>query len=169
MTDRQVLTNELVKRLRGLRVDGTPVDVTMGQAADEIERLRALVGRMLPYVQRWESADAAELEAQASIEDEAERVLYATHEPRSSASTYVGYPDGSCQMCGNTLGEHVCPAQGTSRDASSTRVTVGCSQCTATVSLPQRDGLVDIDALGLWYFSTPTGWRCPAHAPAQRT
>lgn len=51
----------------------------------------------------------------------------------------------------------------------STRVTVGCSQCTATVSLPQRDGLVDIASLGLWYFSTPTGWRCPAHTPAQRT
>lgn len=50
-----------------------------------------------------------------------------------------------------------------------TRVTVGCSQCTATVSLPQHEGMVDITSLGLWYFSTPTGWRCPAHAPAQRT
>jgi hypothetical protein len=55
------------------------------------------------------------------------------------------------------------------RDEGPTRVTVGCSQCTATVSLPQRDGRVEIAALGPWYFSTPTGWRCPAHAPAQRT
>lgn len=76
------MTNEqLMQRLRGKRVDGYPDKATMQFAADEIERLRALVGRMLPYVQRWESADAAELEAQASIEDEAERVLYATHEP----------------------------------------------------------------------------------------
>jgi hypothetical protein len=113
------MTDELVKRLRGLRVDGTPVDVTMGQAADEIERLRALVGRMLPYVQRWESADAAELEAQASIEDEAERVLYATHEPFEQLPSMPIV----CRQCGSTdtmpLPQSSEKSQGASRDASS--------------------------------------------------
>jgi hypothetical protein len=41
------MTDELVKRLRGLRVDGTPVDVTLGQAADEIERLQSRIDALM--------------------------------------------------------------------------------------------------------------------------
>lgn len=35
--------SDLVKRLRGWRIDGTPVNETMREAADEIERLRQAI------------------------------------------------------------------------------------------------------------------------------
>jgi hypothetical protein len=230
------MTNELVKRLRGLRVDGTPVDVTMGQAADEIERLTR---DMSALQSQWDDMQQGFVEVFGEPVRDAIELLGATEQMRSSHEPFeqhspvrlvgndlfIDYSPGLCwiqrrspqrpteppmqpyeevilclaqrltqgasrdapgvvqRVCHALTDDCVmvtdlerppctpenCKAVKASRDASSTRVTVGCSQCTATVSLPQRDGVVDIDALGLWYFSTPTGWRCPAHAPAQRT
>lgn len=87
------MTNDLLKELRFLLVRGRTHEAIMGDAANEIERLQALVGRMLPYVQRWEPADAAELEVQKVLEDEAERLLYG-HEPKPARDAeHCDYPD----------------------------------------------------------------------------
>lgn len=76
-----------------------PVSLYNGHDIDwwkaEAERLRALVGRMLPYVQRWDAASPAETQVQITLEDDAERALTAhAHEPCEQPAVCKGPPAG---------------------------------------------------------------------------
>lgn len=78
------MTNDLLKRLRGLRIDGTPIEVTTAQAADEIEQLRGNLSlaeeglaNAIQEIKRLQTYNASQGTLLLSIQQDNERLRVA--------------------------------------------------------------------------------------------